>query len=80
MSADLLVLLLLHVVVRHLLLLLGCHAVLGLHTAAAMHARLLCGNLSMAYVFGRVNCGFGVDAILVAGRGFGRIQACLGSC
>lgn len=50
MSADVL-LLLLHIVVRHLLL-LRCDAVLGLHTAAARHASLLWRDLGMTNVFG----------------------------
>lgn len=76
----LLLLLLLQVVVRHLLLLLWRNAVLGLHTATARHAGLLRRDLSMAHVFGRVNCGFTVDAVFVAGRWFGRVQACLRCC
>ena len=79
LSTDVLMLLLLHIVVRHLLLLFGRDAVLGLHPAAARHASLLCRDLCVTDVFGRVNRGFAVDAILVASRGFGRIQACLRS-
>ncbi len=70
--------LLLHILrVRHLLLLLGRHVLRG-HAAAARHVGGLGGDLGVGDVFGGVDGGFAVDAVFVAGAGFGRIEAGLG--
>lgn len=70
--------LLLHVLrVGHLLLLLGGHVLWG-HAASARHGRGLGGDLGMVDVFGGVDGGFAVDAVFVAGAGFGRVEAGLG--
>lgn len=68
----------LHVLlIRHLLLFGGRH-VSSLHTASAPgHAGLWSRNLRVIYVFGGVDGRFGINAILVARRRFGRIEACL---
>jgi len=70
--------LLLHVLrVRHLLLLFGRHVLRG-HAAAARHVGRLGGDLGVGDVFGGIDGGFAVDAVFVAGAGFGRVEAGLG--
>jgi len=70
--------LLLHVLrVGHLLLLLGGHVLRG-HAAATRHVGGLGGDLGVGDVFGGVDGGFAVDAVFVAGAGFGRVEAGLG--
>ena len=67
----------LHVLlICHLLLLFGGH-VLRLHTSATGHGGLGSWNLRVIDVFGRVDGRFGIDAILIARRRFGRIETCL---
>ena len=71
-------LLCLHVLlVRHMLLLLGCH-VLRCHALAARHAGLWGWDLGVVHVFGRVDSRFGINTVLVARCRLGRIKASLG--
>lgn len=70
-------LLLLHVLlIGHLLLLLGGDVV-RLHAGTSRHAGLRRWDLRVIYVFGRVDGGFPINAVLVARGRLGRVQACL---
>lgn len=51
---------------------------MGWHAGVARHVGGLGGDLRVADVFGGVDGGFAVDAVLVAGAGFGRVEAGLG--
>lgn len=78
MSSDALLLILHILLVRHLMLLFGCHSVVWRHTAAPGHACLWSWNLRVIDVFRRVDGRFGVNAVLVPWSWLGRIEACLG--
>lgn len=72
------VLLILHVLlVCNLLLLFGCHVVRRHASTASWHACLWGRDLRMAHVFRRLSIVVGIDAVLVAWRRLGRIEACL---
>ena len=45
------------------------------HAGVARHVGRLGGDLSVADVFGRVDGGFAVDAVFVAGARFGSVEA-----
>lgn len=68
------ILLLLHVLrVCHLLLLLGGDIMRRHASRVARHVGGLGWELGVVDIFGRIDCRFTIDAVLVAGAGFGRV-------